>query len=238
MRMASKAARVSRRNGSTVRGPPSVLSLYCDQTLRRSCSGWREPEWGSVEAAHAGQAAEIVVERAVLRMRTTMCSTSRVPLRRSGSIASARRMAAGNRPGAAAPASAAPVQEVASVRHEASGRAARGGWGVLPRAFRVVHVEPVGASASGPYSSARSSTRLTHHLAVIARGNTRRPIPRRRASGCAPALRRRRFEQCQHAAARDAVQEGAVVDGRADDAVLGDPGCWWRTRRCCRRRPA
>ena len=39
MRMASKAARVSRRNGSTVRGPPSVLSLYCDQTLRRSCSG-------------------------------------------------------------------------------------------------------------------------------------------------------------------------------------------------------
>ena len=107
------------------------------------------------EAAHAGQAAEIVVERAVLLHEDhdvfDVAQRAAAPVGFDRQRPSDGRGKQAQRAGCARERGAG-AQEVASVRHEASQRApppAADGVSALARAFRVVHVELVGAAPAG-----------------------------------------------------------------------------------------
>jgi len=103
--------------------------------------------------------------------------------------------------------------------------ASRPGGVLLAGAFGVVHVQLVGAARQRTvFQLAVFDAVHVHHLAVVA--------GREHFVGCLDVGARQAallhldavgLEQRQHAAARDAVQEGAVVHRGRDHAVLGDP---------------
>ena len=128
------------------------------------------------EAAHAGQAAEIMVERAVLLHEDhdvfDVAQRAAAPVGFDRQRPSDGRGKQAERAGGARERGAG-AQEVASVRHEASSGPppAADGVSALARAFRVVHVEPVGAARQrAVFQRAVLDAVDVHHLAVIARG--------------------------------------------------------------------